>query len=207
MIDEDEFLLLFDLHRSKNPEFPYKHIAEFNLEDMDEFECMAEFRCQKSDIETLGELLRLPQRFICPRGSVWSGIEGLCSTKTPSTKYDSQRSSSVYIQRTWTQSYKVESINSQSCKSNLQNYADAVHGKGGALENCFGFIDGTVRPICRPKKLQRTMYNRHKHLHAMKFQSVSLPNGLIAHLYGPVGMTECTHTDTLYLKLHYYLCK
>ena len=72
--------------------------------------------------------------------------------------------------------------------ANLQIYAAAVHEKGGPLENCFGFIDGTVRPICRPKKLQRTMYNGHKRLHAMKFQSVSLPNRLIAHLYGPVGM-------------------
>lgn len=69
----------------------------------------------------------------------------------------------------------------------LQKYADAIHAKGGALENCFGFVDGMVRPICRPKKLQRTMYNGHKRVHALKFQSVSLPNGLIAHLYGPVG--------------------
>jgi hypothetical protein len=34
----------------------------------------------------------------------------------------------------------------------LQKYADAIHAKGAALENCFGFVDGTVRPICRPKK-------------------------------------------------------
>ena len=40
-------------------------------------------------------------------------------------------------------------------------------------------------------KLQRTMYNGHQLLHGMKFQSVSLPNGLIAHLYRPVGMLTC----------------
>ena len=45
---------------------------------------------------------------------------------------------------------------------------------------------GTVRPICRHSKLQITMYNGHKRVHAMKFQSVTLPNGMIAHLYGPV---------------------
>ena len=32
----------------------------------------------------------------------------------------------------------------------LQMYADAVAQKGAALPNCFGFINGTVRPICRP---------------------------------------------------------
>jgi hypothetical protein len=218
VIDEDKFLLLFDLHRSTNPEFPYKHIAEFNLEDMDEFECMAEFRCQKSDIETLGELLRLPQRFICPQGSVC--IVGLCIC-LKRLAYPCPNSDLIHrfgkpppvlsmihnevVQFTYREhGHRVTRWNhSILSPANLQNYADAVHGKGGALENCFGFI----RPICHPKKLQRTMHNGHKRLHAMKFQSVSLPNGLIAHLYGPVGMTECTHTDTLHLKLHYYLCK
>ncbi|KAK9318168.1 hypothetical protein V1522DRAFT_397377 [Lipomyces starkeyi] len=32
----------------------------------------------------------------------------------------------------------------------LRIYADAIHRKGAALDNCFRFIDGTVRPICRP---------------------------------------------------------
>ena len=37
------------------------------------------------------------------------------------------------------------------------------------------------------KAHQRLMYNGHKRVHALKFQSVALPNGLIANLYGPVG--------------------
>ena len=63
----------------------------------------------------------------------------------------------------------------------------SVHSKGAALQNCFGFVDGSVRPIARPDEHQRMMYNGHKRLHAIKFQSVALPNGLIANLYGPVG--------------------
>ena len=59
--------------------------------------------------------------------------------------------------------------------------------KGAALENCFGFVDGTVRPIARPDEHQRIMYNGHKRVHALKFQSLALPNGLIGNLYGPVG--------------------
>ena len=34
---------------------------------------------------------------------------------------------------------------------NLEINAEAVHGKGAALENCFGFVDGTICPICRPR--------------------------------------------------------
>ncbi|CAH3172856.1 unnamed protein product [Porites lobata] len=35
-------------------------------------------------------------------------------------------------------------------------------------------------------KKQRVVYNGHKRVHALKFQSVVVPNGLIANLYGPV---------------------
>ena len=69
----------------------------------------------------------------------------------------------------------------------LNEYADAISNKGAALENCFGFIDGTLRPISRPDENQRIVYNGHKRVHAFKFQSIVLPNGLIGHLYGPVG--------------------
>ncbi|XP_046860971.1 uncharacterized protein LOC124454210 [Xenia sp. Carnegie-2017] len=68
----------------------------------------------------------------------------------------------------------------------LQVYANAIHEKGAPYENCFGFIDGTVRPISRPKKHQRIVYNGHKKVHSLKFQGVALPNGLIAHIFGPV---------------------
>ena len=35
--------------------------------------------------------------------------------------------------------------------------------------------------------MQRIVYNGHKRVHGLKFQSVALPNGLIANMYGPVG--------------------
>ncbi|CAH3150859.1 unnamed protein product, partial [Pocillopora meandrina] len=36
------------------------------------------------------------------------------------------------------------------------------------LTNCFGFINCTVRPICRPGEKQRVVYNGHKRVHALK---------------------------------------
>ena len=69
---------------------------------------------------------------------------------------------------------------------NLCRYADVIHEKRAALDNCWGFIDGTVRPLCRHNKNQRFLDNGHKKIHAVKFQSVVAPNGLIASLYGPV---------------------
>lgn len=69
----------------------------------------------------------------------------------------------------------------------LQMYCDMMFRKGAPLNNCFGFIDGTVRPVCRTGEQHRVLYNGHKRVHALKFQSVVLPSGMIAHMYGPVG--------------------
>ena len=68
----------------------------------------------------------------------------------------------------------------------LQLFAAAIHNKGAPLDNCWGFVDGTVRPICRAKQHQTAVCNGHKRVHALKFQSVVTPNGLIANLVGPV---------------------
>ena len=49
-------------------------------------------------------------------------------------------------------------------------FSDAIHAKGAALQQCWGFIDGTVRPIARPTRNQRIMYSGHKRIHCLKFQ-------------------------------------
>ena len=69
----------------------------------------------------------------------------------------------------------------------LEMYVAAITARGSPLHNCLGFIDGTVRPIARPGENQGTLYNGHKRVHAIKFQSFVLPNGLIGNMYGPVG--------------------
>ena len=37
---------------------------------------------------------------------------------------------------------------------------------------------------------QRVVYNGPKRVHALKFQAIALPNGLIANIYGPVGKPQ-----------------
>ena len=69
------------------------------------------------------------------------------------------------------------------------------------MENCFGFVDGTVRPISPP--VARLVYNGHKRVHALKFQTVALPNGLVGNLYGPVG--KCNHNYYLVLTREFQL--
>ena len=67
----------------------------------------------------------------------------------------------------------------------LKMYADTILAKRAPLDSCFDFADSTIRRISRPKNIQRQVYNGHKRVHALKFQNVTLPNGMIANLSGP----------------------
>ena len=49
-LDEMEFLTLNDLNTSENLDFPYDSYDQFNIDDIDEDECIAEFRFQKRHI-------------------------------------------------------------------------------------------------------------------------------------------------------------
>ena len=53
---------------------------------------------------------------------------------------------------------------------NPEAFSAAVHVKGAALRNCWGFIDGTVRPIARPTRNQNIMFSGNKRVHYVKFQ-------------------------------------
>ena len=44
----------------------------------------------------------------------------------------------------------------------FEEFAQKISSAGSPLPHCFGFIDGTVRPMCRPSKNQKAVYNGHK---------------------------------------------
>ena len=206
-INDDEFVVLYDLYASKNPDFPYDSYAPFDLEELDESESFAEFRFGKRDIRILKEVLLIPDTITCSQRSVCDGLEGLCMLlkllSYPCRYADmvhrfakpvpvlsmitNQMIDFVYN----VHGNRVLNWNHEVLSPvNLQTYVDAVTARGAPLPNCFGFIDGTVRPISRPGEHQRLLYNGHKRVHALKFQSIALPNGLIGNLYGPVGKLQ-----------------
>ena len=79
-ISEDEFLLLCDGNMWKNPDFPYDCYGSFDLNDMDNSECLAEFHFHKNDVPILLEALQLPQSFTYHQPTICDGIEALCIT-------------------------------------------------------------------------------------------------------------------------------
>ena len=67
----------------------------------------------------------------------------------------------------------------------LKSYADAGHTKC-PLTNCWCFIDGTLRAICRPGLVQKPFYNGHNRFHGLKFQTIATPDFLFVHMFGPI---------------------
>ncbi|KAJ8930729.1 hypothetical protein NQ314_016435 [Rhamnusium bicolor] len=49
----------------------------------------------------------------------------------------------------------------------FQQYAEVIVAKGARVPNCWGFIDGTIRPICRPSVEQEDYYSGHKRVHCI----------------------------------------
>ena len=78
IINEDEFLLLYDVNKSKNPEYPYWNYERFTLQDKSEAECKTDFRFEKYDIPLLVDVLGLPDEIKCKQGTICNSTEGLC---------------------------------------------------------------------------------------------------------------------------------
>ena len=84
--------------------------------------------------------------------------------------------------------------------SRLLLYQRAIAKKSKrSVTTCFGLIDGTVHFISRPwnqgrrgqgirnlSNIQRACYSGHKRHHGLKFQSVVLPDGMVAQMFEPV---------------------
>ena len=79
VFDEEQVISIFSDLTRKNPAFPYWKYDKIvvQLEDMTESEVKADFRFTPSEINLLGKALRIPEKFICPNGTVASGEEGL----------------------------------------------------------------------------------------------------------------------------------
>ena len=203
LINDEEFVLLYDANKSRNPDFPYWQYEKFDLANLSEDECKCEFRFLRRDIPRLREALQIPEQITCYNGVVCSATEALCIL-LKRFAYPCRYSDMIYRfarpapQLCMITQYMtnfifdhwgnlLKSFNQPwLAPQNLEIFANKVQSRGAPLGNCWGFVDGTVRPISRPGVNQRILYNGHKRVHALKFQSVVAPDGMITNMYGPV---------------------
>ncbi len=190
LISDEELLLLQKyLYTSPNrhSNFPYREYDSFDWENLDELTCKVEFRFDKCDIPLLQEALQFPAMVNIPHATDCSGLEALCillkrfaypvrycdmvptfGRSVPELCKITQYGINHVFN---SHRFRLQSWNQPLLSAeNLACYASAIHTKGAPLQTCFGFIDGTVRPICRPSLNQRIVYNGHKRLHAIKFR-------------------------------------
>ena len=201
LLDIDEFVYLYETNQSR-PLFPFWKFDHFTIDNWDEAECYIDLRFHKSHLQSLLQCLQIPDRIVCPQRTTCNGMEGLCILLRKLAYPCRYTDMAVRFGRNPTElcliynavlnfvydthHHRLENWEQPFLDAeHLASYANAISNCGAPLQNCFGFIDGTVRPIARPNKYQRVMYNGHKRVHAIKLQSVVIPNGLIANLSGP----------------------
>jgi len=193
----------------------------FNFNSFSDSECLRQFRFRKADIVKLINALGLDDNYWSTSRNRYmtSGLLTTCvilkRLSSPMNWADLEimfgKHSSQLSEIFWE---GVESVmnkrghllretvlSSAFFQSRFDFYAGAIYAKGGALKHCVGLIDGTVIGISRPSggyMQQLVAYNGHKKKHALKFQVISAPDGLVLHCYGP--MEGRRHDWTLYAK-------
>ena len=101
------------------------------------------------------------------------------------------------------QSHLLRNIDRVWLKPNYLRHCNrSISECGQPHQNCRCFIDGTTRPICRLSINQRILFSGHKLKHGLKFQSVVIPNGLIANLYGLLLLLLEREREMFYLTTH-----
>jgi hypothetical protein len=202
--DDEEVLVLWLMRRKCLPFRERVLVPDFRLNVlvMDDEEAKLQFRFTVGEIQLLVDLLGLPQDIrtregvrsngtealaICLRRLVfpkrWIDMAGMFG-RAPSTLCHIFYYVVEFLDK------KLENFlffDTSRITNNLERYCAAVSAKAPeSIAGVWGFIDGTIRPICRSSKGQQAMYNGHKRVHALKFQTVVTPDGLISHLFGPV---------------------
>lgn len=202
-ISDEEFILLYGINQSRNPDFPYWLYNSFDIMAVSEAECWGDFRMYRNDVLNLAHIFNIPDEIHCKNRTKCSGVEAFCIflkrfaypcrygdmiQRFGRSVSESCLISNYIVDHVYNNlGHKLTNLNQPWLSPiKLQEYATAIHQKGAPLQNCWEFIDGTVRPICRLGEHQRIVYNGHKRVHSLKFQSVIAPNGLIVNLFGPM---------------------
>ncbi|QRV97858.1 DDE superfamily endonuclease [Ceratobasidium sp. AG-Ba] len=68
----------------------------------------------------------------------------------------------------------------------LDHYAACISAAGSPLSDVCGFINCTINEISHPVVNQDIVYNGYKKGHALKYQAIVTPDGLMCPTYGPV---------------------
>ena len=158
LLDDNEFCLLY----ANYPVFDHGQYTRFTLDAVSEEECLSSFRFRQLDIPYLAQVLRLPEKFICPNRTAALTEEALCILLRrfayPCRYEDmmpqfgrSPQELSLIANKLMDEIYETHGHllttidHPWLTRAKLREMADAVHEVGAAPPNCWGFVDGTAR--------------------------------------------------------------
>ena len=164
-INTNEFAILYNVNMSKNPLFLYDSYEEFSLDNFSKEKCIAEFRVEKNDLPVLADaLFSIARRGLCLKeGSciLFKRLAYPCCYSDMIPRFGRpvpEISMMTNVVLDWIYNehgHHLTDFNQPFLsRASLRTYADAIHQKGAVLNNCGGFVDGTVCPICHPLKNQ-----------------------------------------------------
>ena len=159
------------INTSKNfKELPYYNYVFFQLDELSDEKCLDEFRFfKKMAFTNLQKKLRV---YLLKKWNVnnWVNVDGIEASCIYLKRFAYPFRYSDMMPRFGRNIPQLSIIsnlvmnliygNHRHCleylgqDSFLRLYADSIHAKGTPLNNYCGFIDGTVRPICRPHEMQ-----------------------------------------------------
>lgn len=207
-LEDDELLVLFRVveiaARRGLLVGPQEIPMRLHASSLDDETCLRRFRFTRRQLNLLYDALKIPDSFTDVSRTRWSGMDGLLvllrrlsyPNRLGDLVEEFGRSKPVlslifntmlaWIWQHWSHLITDAFNSPYFTPGRKDSYCRAIKNRSSVDLAIWGFIDGTVRPICRPGHHQRVVYNGHKRTHALKYQIVTTPDGLISHMYGPV---------------------
>ncbi len=157
------------------------------------------FRWERSEIIRVCQALRVPQEIKSRSGDKASGFDVFCMMSMkyafptrlgqliPFFGFSTSKSSRLiaalrlFLYSEYAHLLSAAPIISQD---DIARFCAGIHRKTN-FPICFGFIDGTIRPVCKPGLLQGEMYNGKDRVHSIKYQGFCTPDGMLQQLSGP----------------------
>ena len=165
--------MFYDINRTHNLDLPYWKCKKFDLDHLENDECVAEFRFQNDDIHDLPGVLQVPDEIVCYNGTEVFHIETLyvflkrhaytCRYldlihrfARPVAEFSIINNFVLkFLCERW--GHLFTTMNQQwLSQNNLQVFANHNHDKGASLENCWGFVNGTVRLCVDQEKIKES---------------------------------------------------
>jgi nuclease HARBI1 len=173
--------------------------VKFDLDSVCPKEAFAYFRFSCSELRRVCKALRIPSVVVSSEQDKCSGLE-VFAMMCMNYAYPGRQLELVKRFGTSTprisrlikalRSYLFETFYPGMCRpklippSKMQEFEKAIYDQCG-VNGIFGFIDATVRPTCKPELFQNVVYNGKDKTHALKYQVLCTPDGIMRHVSGP----------------------